>query len=60
MVGTGTTWPRQNLFFMIKDPQGYLIEISAELESMPDDVVKRSWKHEEHTLNLWGSAFMRS
>jgi hypothetical protein len=27
---------------------------------MPDEVVKRSWKHEERTLNLWGTAFMRS
>ena len=45
---------------MIQDPQGYLIEISAELEMMPDEVVKRSWKHEERTLNLWGTAFMRS
>ena len=48
------------LFFMIQDPQGYLIEISAELEIMPDHLTKRSWKHEERTLNLWGSAFMRS
>jgi catechol 2,3-dioxygenase len=45
---------------MIKDPQGYLVEISAELEIMPDDAAKRSWNHEERTLNLWGSAFMRS
>jgi len=45
---------------MIQDPQGYLIEISAELEVVPDGVTKRSWKHEERTLNLWGSAFMRS
>ena len=58
--GPGRHGPGNNLFFMIEDPQGYLIEISAELETMPDDVVKRSWRHEERTLNLWGSAFMRS
>jgi catechol 2,3-dioxygenase len=58
--GPGRHGPGNNLFFMIEDPQGYLIEISAELEIMPDDVVKRPWKHEERTLNLWGSAFMRS
>ncbi len=58
--GPGRHGPGNNLFFMIRDPQGYLIEISAELEIMPDDLVKRSWKHEERTLNLWGSAFMRS
>ena len=58
--GPGRHGPGNNLFFMIQDPQGYLIEISAELEVVPDEVTKRSWKHEERTLNLWGSAFMRS
>ena len=58
--GPGRHGPGNNLFFMIEDPHGYLIEISAELEIVPDDVVKRAWKHEERTLNLWGSAFMRS
>ena len=58
--GPGRHGPGNNLFFMVRDPQGYLIEISAELEVMPDEVVKRSWKHEERTLNLWGAAFMRS
>jgi catechol 2,3-dioxygenase-like lactoylglutathione lyase family enzyme len=58
--GPGRHGPGNNLFFMIQDPQGYLIEISAELEVVPDAVSKRAWKHEERTLNLWGSAFMRS
>ena len=58
--GPGRHGPGNNLFFMIQDPQRYLIEISAELEIMPDHLIKRSWKHEERTLNLWGSAFMRS
>lgn len=58
--GPGRHGPGNNLFFMIHDPQGYLVEISAELETMPDDVVKRLWRHEERTLNLWGPGFMRS
>ena len=58
--GPGRHGPGNNLFFMIKDPQGYLIEISAELEIVPDGVAKRSWPHEERTLNLWGPGFMRS
>lgn len=58
--GPGRHGPGNNLFFMIEDPQGYLIEVSAELEVVPDEVTTRLWKHEERTLNLWGSAFMRS
>ena len=58
--GPGRHGPGNNLFFMIKDPQGYLIEISAELEIVADAVQKRSWPHEERTLNLWGPGFMRS
>ena len=58
--GPGRHGPGNNLFFMIQDPHGYLIELSAELEIVPDDVTKRLWKHEERTLNLWGPGFMRS
>jgi catechol 2,3-dioxygenase len=58
--GPGRHGPGNNLFFMIKDPNGYLLEISAELEIVPDAVEKRSWPHEERTLNLWGPGFMRS
>jgi catechol 2,3-dioxygenase len=58
--GPGRHGPGNNLFFMIKDPQGYLLEISAELEIVPDEIEKRSWPHEERTLNLWGPGFMRS
>jgi catechol 2,3-dioxygenase len=57
--GPGRHGPGNNLFFMVKDPHGYLIEISAELEIVPDGVEKRGWKHEERTLNLWGAGFMR-
>ncbi len=58
--GPGRHGPGNNLFFMFQDPQGYLIELSAELEVVPDEVRGRFWKHEERTLNLWGPGFMRS
>ena len=58
--GPGRHGPGNNLFLMIEDPQGYLIEISAELEHVPDGVEKRTWPHAERTLNLWGPGFMRS
>ncbi len=58
--GPGRHGPGNNLFFMVQDPQGYLVELSAELETVPDGVAKRRWRHEERTLNLWGPGFMRS
>lgn len=58
--GPGRHGPGNNLFFMVQDPQGYLVELSAELETVPDEVTKRSWRHEKRTLNLWGPGFMRS
>ena len=36
------------------------VEFSAELEIVPQDLPFRTWPHEERTLNLWGSAWMRS
>jgi len=58
--GPGRHGPGNNLFFMIRDPDGNRIELSAELEHMPLDMEKRIWPHEEHSLNMWGSAWMRS
>jgi catechol 2,3-dioxygenase len=58
--GPGRHGVGNNLFFMIEDPSLYLAEISAELEIVPDGVVRRTWPHEERTLNLWGKSFMRS
>lgn len=58
--GPGRHGPGNNLFFMIRDPDGNRIELSAELERMPLDQPARTWPHEEHTLNLWGQAWMRS
>jgi catechol 2,3-dioxygenase-like lactoylglutathione lyase family enzyme len=58
--GPGRHGPGNNLFFMVEDPDGYKVELSAELELMAADTAFRTWPHEERTLNLWGSAWMRS
>jgi catechol 2,3-dioxygenase len=58
--GPGRHGPGNNLFFMVEDPEGYKVELSAELELMPRDMAARNWKHEQKTLNLWGQAWMRS
>ncbi len=58
--GPGRHGPGNNLFFMIEDPDGHKVEFSAELELMPRAMPHRTWPHESRTLNLWGSAWMRS
>ncbi len=58
--GPGRHGPGNNLFFMVEDPDGHKVEFSAELETMPRDMAFRTWPHEPRTLNLWGSAWMRS
>jgi catechol 2,3-dioxygenase-like lactoylglutathione lyase family enzyme len=58
--GPGRHGPGNNLFFMIEDPDGYKVEFSAELELLAEETKFRTWPHEERTLNLWGSAWMRS
>ena len=57
--GPGRHGPGNNLFFMIEDPDGHKVEFSAELELMPQEMPHRTWPHEQRTLNLWGSAWMR-
>ena len=58
--GPGRHGPGNNLFFMVEDPDGHKVEFSAELEIMTQDAAFRTWPHEQRTLNLWGSAWMRS
>jgi hypothetical protein len=58
--GPGRHGPGNNLFFMIEDPEGHKVEFSAELELMTQEAPYRTWPHEQRTLNLWGSAWMRS
>jgi catechol 2,3-dioxygenase len=57
--GPGRHGPGNNLFFMIRDPDGNRIEISAECELMPREMAPRVWPHNERTLNLWGASWMR-
>ena len=57
--GPGRHGPGNNLFIFIKDPDGNMIEISAELEVVHDRPVGE-WPHEPYTLNMWGPAIMRS
>lgn len=58
--GPGRHGPGNNLFFMVCDADGNMVEVSAEIEHMDRDMAPRLWKHEPHTLNLWGVAWMRS
>ena len=58
--GPGRHGPGNNLFLMIRDPDGNRIEISAEMERMERDAPHRTWPLEERTLNLWGNAWMRA
>ena len=58
--GPGRHGPGNNLFFMIEDPDGHKVEFSAELELRSREAAFRTWPHEQRTLNLWGSAWMRS
>jgi catechol 2,3-dioxygenase len=58
--GIGRHGPGNDTFFMIRDPDGNLAEISAELEVCASNRGEGRWPHEERTLNLWGSAIMRS
>ena len=58
--GPGRHGPGNNLFFMIEDPDGHKVEFSAEIERLPEAAAFRIWPHEQRTLNLWGSAWMRS
>ena len=58
--GPGRHGVGNNLFFMIEDPDGYKVEFSAEIEHVPRETAWRTWPHEQRTLNLWGSAWMRS
>ena len=55
-MALGRYGPGNNLFFMVEDPDGYKVELSAEIELMPREMAARSWKHED----LWGQAWMRS
>lgn len=58
--GIGRHGPGNDVFFMVKDPDGNLAEISADIEVCEAARPAGTWKHEQRTLNLWGTAIMRS
>ena len=51
---------RNDNFFMVRDPDGNLAEISCDLEVCAEDRPAGLWPHEARTLNLWGNAILRS
>lgn len=58
--GPGRHGPGNNLFIMVHDPDGNLVEVSAELEVIAGDRPAGTWPHEESTFNKWGSAALRT
>ena len=58
--GVGRHGPGNDLFFMVKDPDENLLEISTELEVCKPDRPMGIWPNEQWTLNQWGPAIMRS
>jgi catechol 2,3-dioxygenase len=58
--GPGRHGPGNNLFFMVNDPDGNKVELSAEIETVDHDKEAGVWEHGEYTLNSWGSAWIRT
>ena len=58
--GIGRHGPGDDVFFMVRDPDENLAEISSEIEVCKGDRPVGIWRHEERTLNLWGKAIMRT
>ncbi|MSQ70634.1 MAG: glyoxalase [Betaproteobacteria bacterium] len=58
--GVGRHGPGNDLFFMVKDPEENLFELSTELEHCAPDRKMGLWPKSTWTLNQWGPALMRS
>lgn len=58
--GPGRHGPGNNLFLFIHDIDGNWLEISAELELVKPDRPVGEWPHAQKTLNLWGTAPLRT
>ena len=58
-MGPGRHGPGDNLFFMVSDPDGNSVELSAEIEIVADNREMGDWLHEERTLNYWGKGMLR-
>ena len=58
--GVGRHGPGNDTFFMVRDTEGNLGEISSDLESCEPGRPVGTWPHRPQTLNQWGVALMRS
>jgi len=58
--GPGRHGPGNNLFFMVTDPDGNRVELSAEIERVEVEHMPGIWPHNEYTLNSWGRAWIRT
>src|SRR6218665_1242460 len=57
--GLGRHGPGNDVFFMVRDPDGNLVEISSEIEHCGPGRAVGEWPHEERTLKRWGPAISR-
>lgn len=58
--GVGRHGPGNDTFFMVRDRDGNMAEISCDLEVCSPDRPSGIWPHRPQTLNQWGVAIMRS
>lgn len=57
--GPGRHGVGNNLFFMVKDPDGNKVELSNELDVLEDDAEPGKWGQDYKAYNLWGEAAVR-
>lgn len=57
--GPGRHGPGNNLFFMVLDCDGNRIEISCELEEVPEGRAPGNWPFDYRAYNSWGPAPLR-
>ncbi len=57
--GPGRHGAGNNLFFMVKDPDGNNLEISAELEHLARGQPGKAWSAGGRAINLWGAVWNR-
>jgi catechol 2,3-dioxygenase-like lactoylglutathione lyase family enzyme len=57
--GPGRHGAGNNLFFMVKDPDGNNLEISAELEHLARGQPGKAWPAGGRAINLWGTVWNR-
>jgi catechol 2,3-dioxygenase-like lactoylglutathione lyase family enzyme len=57
--GPGRHGVGNNLFLFVLDPDGRMVEISAELDLLPNDYAPGRWAFDYKAYNLWGAAAIR-